>query len=510
MDSTKISLRSLLSQGAVVGIITYWIAWIAYTRWFHPLARFPGPFWASITRVWTVLHVLPGNAEQVQRRLHAKYGAVVRIAPNELVTSDPEAIQSLYGVRSSLLKTDFYLAFRAPWARFPDHFTSEGGRQHADRRRIVNNIYSLTSILESERYVDHCLEIWIAKLGEMADQKESFDLWTWSRMYAYDIIGELYFSKMFGFLEAGRDHLGYIQATDDLIPVQFLSAHMPTYIRGLFVLGGIFLSSKVRRAFKALGHLTDATNAMLKHRLAGLESSVPEVERPDILNKLLNISHQRGTELDFVLDDVKLEIFGALMAGSETTAVTLSGILFHIFRTSRVYKKLEAEIDGAALKGCESNRHITYTEAVKLPYLVACVKEGMRMHPITGVSFPRHAPPSGLFIGETFIPPNSRIGANPGVIHFDKSVFGDDADQFRPERWLEDPARASAMDRHLMTFGIGARTCIGKHLSLCEIYKAIPALLKSFSFDLEEKTIKTTSYWLIKPISIKVNVRRRR
>ena len=74
MDLFRLPDRSLLGQGALIGIITYWAVWIVYARWFHPLAKFPGPFWASITRVWTLLHVLPGDAEKRQMKLHAKYG----------------------------------------------------------------------------------------------------------------------------------------------------------------------------------------------------------------------------------------------------------------------------------------------------------------------------------------------------------------------------------------------------------------------------------------------------
>ncbi|KAL3478465.1 cytochrome P450 [Aspergillus californicus] len=493
---------TLLAQGALIGIITYWAAWIIYARCFHPLAKFPGPFWASISRIWTVLHVLPGDAEKTQRQLHAKYGPVVRIAPNELVTSDPEAINMLYGIKSITTKTDFYTAFRPPWARFPDHFSSPGGKQHGERRRIVSNVYTMTSILQSEKYIEQCIDIWLEKLGEMAKRKESLDLWIWSRMYAYDVIGELYFGKMFGFLEAGADHLGYIDATDDLIPVQFLAGNMPTYVRGLFMLTGILLP-KVRRALKALGNLTDATNAMLKDRVAALQGGSKEPQRADILGKLLDISHKRGEELDFVLDDIKMESFGGFFAGSETTALTLSGILFHIFRSPRVYTQLIDEID-AAVASNQLSTHIAYNEAIKLPYLAACIKEGIRMHPITGVSFPRHAPPSGCMIGGYYIPGNTRIGMNPAVIHFDETIFGNDAVDFRPERWIE--GDASYMDRHIMQFGIGSRTCLGKNISMCEIYKAIPQLLKSYAFELRSKKMRTTSYWLHKPVAIDVTV----
>ncbi|KAL4819371.1 cytochrome P450 [Aspergillus spinulosporus] len=509
---------ALLFQSALLVSLAYWISWIIYTRWFHPLAQFPGPFWASVSRIWTVLHVLPGDAEKKQRKLHEKYGLkydwigpVVRIGPDELITSDPAAVKTLYGVKAGTVKTDFYLAFRPPWARYPDHFSAMGGKQHADRRRIVSAVYSMSSILQSESYIDACIDLWEEKLGEMADRNQSFDLWLWTRMYAYDVIGELFFSKMFGFLAAGSDHLGYIAATDDLIPVQFLAGIMPTYVRPLFMLTG-FLLSKVRGALTALASLTEATNATIKRRLVALSEldSNTKPQRPDILGKLLDISHKNGKALDFELADIKMESFSGFFAGSETTALTLSGILYNIFRNRAVYGKLISEIDAAIANHQLSRPHITYTEATRLPYLAACIKEGIRMHPITGVSFPRHAPSSGCEIAGYWIPGNARIGVNPTVIHFDKTVFGEDANVFRPERWIEAGANAANMDRHIMQFGMGARICLGKNISMCEIYKAIPQLLHSFTFELgSAEPMETTSYWFHKPVAIDVKVRRR-
>lgn len=66
--------KTLLVQGLLAVFIVYWTLWIIYARWLHPLAKFPGPFWASISRVWTVLHVLPGDAEKAQKKLHERYG----------------------------------------------------------------------------------------------------------------------------------------------------------------------------------------------------------------------------------------------------------------------------------------------------------------------------------------------------------------------------------------------------------------------------------------------------
>ena len=58
----------------LVVITLYWIIWTVYSRFFHPLSKYPGPFLASISRTWIVLQVAGAHAEETQRELHAKYG----------------------------------------------------------------------------------------------------------------------------------------------------------------------------------------------------------------------------------------------------------------------------------------------------------------------------------------------------------------------------------------------------------------------------------------------------
>jgi len=80
------------------------------------------------------------------------------------------------------------------------------------------------------------------------------------------------------------------------------------------------------------------------------------------------------------------------------------------------------------------------------------MKEAMRCNP--GVSFPleRTVPPGGAEICGVRFGPGTIVGINPAVIHHDKSVFGEDAAEFNPERWLtSDDERIKYMDRHLMT-----------------------------------------------------------
>jgi cytochrome P450 len=60
----------------------------------------------------------------------------------------------------------------------------------------------------------------------------------------------------------------------------------------------------------------------------------------------------------------------------------------------------------------------------------------MRTHPIVGFTLPRNVPDQGCEIAGHWIPGTAHIGVNPAVVHFDRSIFGDDADEFRPERWM--------------------------------------------------------------------------
>ena len=132
--------------------------------------------------------------------------------------------------------------------------------------------------------------------------------------------------------------------------------------------------------------------------------------------------------------------------------------------------KLIAEIDSFDSSGQLSNPHATYTEAIKMPYLVACCKEGMRLHPSIGMGIPRHTPPGGAVIAGRFFPAGARVSMNAAVVHYDTSVFGEDAATFNPERWM-DASAAARMDKYMLHFGGGSRTCIGKNVCVLSLIR---------------------------------------
>ena len=131
-------------------------------------------------------------------------------------------------------------------------------------------------------------------------------------------------------------------------------------------------------------------------------------------------------------------------------------------RNPTAYEKLTAEIDTAVANGTLSIP-VAYADAVKLPYLKACVNEGMRLHPSVGFTMPRHVPAGGATISGFHFPEGYRVGINGAVVHYDKDVFGLDAENFNPDRWIE--GDAVRMEKTMIQFGAGPRTCIGKNVS---------------------------------------------
>jgi cytochrome P450 len=80
-----------------------------------------------------------------------------------------------------------------------------------------------------------------------------------------------------------------------------------------------------------------------------------------------------------------------------------------------------------------------------------------------------------------FIPGGTIVGCNPWALHRRTEVFGADVDAFRPERWIEAPPhKLKEMKATMFQFGAGARTCIGKNVSLLEVYKLVPSFLRRF------------------------------
>jgi cytochrome P450 len=212
-------------------------------------------------------------------------------------------------------------------------------------------------------------------------------------------------------------------------------------------------------------------------------------QQPDLLSKFIAASESRP---EFMTDSlVQTMAVSMAFAGSETTAISLASTFYYLLRNPICYEKLQAELDDFARQGGFSDYEtglVTFSEAQKLPYLHACIQEAFRMHPAPGLPLERIVPPQGAEIAGHFIKGGTIVGCSAWVIHRRTEIFGADAHLYRPERWLAEPGkdeeaeakRIKEMSGMMFQFGMGSRTCIGKNISLLEIYKVVPSLLRRF------------------------------
>lgn len=124
-----------------------------------------------------------------------------------------------------------------------------------------------------------------------------------------------------------------------------------------------------------------------------------------------------------------------VIAGSDTTAISLSSILYHLLRSPRVLRELREEIASFTAQGRCSEK-VTFKESQEMPYFQAVMKEALRMHSATGLPLWREVPADGAEISGRFFPGGTVVGVNTWVSHYNEDIFPD-ARTFRPERWIE-------------------------------------------------------------------------
>jgi cytochrome P450 len=123
-----------------------------------------------------------------------------------------------------------------------------------------------------------------------------------------------------------------------------------------------------------------------------------------------------------------------------------------------------------------------------MPYLQACIKEGMRLHGAGALTITREAPPSGVYVKGRYSPPGSVLGVSAAVLHRDKAVWGEDAEVYRPEKWLEfaERGKMEEVEASYLVFSRGSRSCVGKHIAMIEIEKVVSELVREFDFEIPE------------------------
>lgn len=314
-------------------------------------------------------------------------------------------------------------------------FSTKNDEFHAKQKRSVATAYSMTSMLAFEPYVDNCSELFFRRLDELyVNPQQPCDLGKWLQLYAMDVIAEVTFGKRFGCLEEGGDVGGLIATIDQFLVYASVIGQVPYLHKFLF--GNPLLPY----VFPKL----DSINHVVKFTLERITEREHDTERhKDFLGRLYDAKAEGKMQAVDTIRHSSANVF----AGSDTTAIALRSAIDGLLRHPDCYRKLQAEIDQRRAEG-NLSLPVRYAEAQQMPYLQAVLKEGMRYHPSVSFLLERHVPKGGAVICNTRIPEHTIVGVNAWVVHRDKHVFGEDADVFRPERWLEaDEAQLKAMER---------------------------------------------------------------
>jgi cytochrome P450 len=147
---------------AAIALIT--LSSIVYNLFFHPLRSYPGPWYAKASIVWFFYRTILGNYTHAVHQLHLKYGAVVRIAPNELACTDPQAWKDIYGHRNGMpenVKDPSQII-----SEDPAHPTIiDATREHHSKiRRLISNGFSDKSMRQQENILVSYVKLFIEGL----------------------------------------------------------------------------------------------------------------------------------------------------------------------------------------------------------------------------------------------------------------------------------------------------------------------------------------------------------
>lgn len=286
--------------------------------------------------------------------------------------------------------------------------------------------------------------------------------------FTLDVISSVGLGKAFGMLKSDHDVDNYLQSSEEGLAIAHTSLAMGlSWITQMPFIGKFIAPSP--KDNNGFGKMMTACFRLVDERAASSTD-----EKSDMLASFM----RHG----LAGDELRTEALEQIIAGSDTTAAAIRGTLLHIMTNPRVYFKLQREVDDAVRSGRAPSTGkglVTATQARKLPYLQAVIREALRVWPPVANIFSRDVPIGGDTVvvdGESvFLPSGTCIGYSACAMHKSEKIYGKDAEAFRPERWLDsDPAKLAVMVRtNELIFGHGKFQCLGKTVAQIEIGKMV-------------------------------------
>lgn len=412
-------------------------------------------------------------------------GKLVRIAYNEVSISDPDGIEQVlkskmdkvrlyppseHSKQSSALMTrrvcdyqgDWYKITSLPDSRFINQMSETNARRHIEKQKNIASGYTLSNIIKSEPYIDNLLSLFRSLLDELAAAKQPVKFEQWFNYLAFDIVGEVTFSRQFGFLVQGRD-IGNAIANQGFLTLYLSVVGYFQWVHNLLLANPLIEYFNLQPAM----HVFDTCVAAIDAR------SKNDKVRKDMIEQWMDTRKKHPESMD------RKEIFAAAVAtigaGADTISAVLQALFYYLLRSPKTFDLLREEIDNAQLSSVPS-----YEETQKLELLQACIKETYRFHTPVSLNLSRISPPGGVTVCGRHFEPGVLLSINPWAIHRLTSIFGADADSFNPLRWLGNSDSVRQMDRNMVAFGAGYNQCPGRNPAHLEVSKAAALMVRDY------------------------------
>ena len=386
---------------------------------------------------------------------HERYGPVVRIAPNELAFTEPEAWNDIYGLQSGRVQNKKDVAAYSPPAG--DMFGDAVGIVHADDgaharlRRLYGQAFTPKAIEGLAGMLGRYADLLVRQLGRAVERDAVQDMSAWFNYTTFDLTGEFAFGDAFHCLDSGGKSHFFLDTVLRGVVMGCRVWQLERY--GLLTILSPVLNLFAKEEMRMANEMARYTRELVDSRLEeGYKAG-----GTDVLNYLLQ---NKKEEDQLSVGELYENALALVVAGSETTATLLSGVTYYLCKHPQVLEKVQNEVRTAF----KQDNEITPTTVNSLEYMIAVLSETLRIFPPSGFGFPRIiSSKGGQSVAGHWVPKTTRCSIFHHAAYRYSGNFAR-AEEFIPERWLANAPAEFRDDKRdvVQPFMVGPRGCIGK------------------------------------------------